>query len=64
MPKLINSCNVKNRANPDCCPNAVNVGVGESYIIECELENKIVKGHDWFPFPKWCPLPKRERQSA
>ena len=63
MPK-INSCNVKNRANPDCCPNAIDVGSGEEYIIECKPKNRIVKGDDRFPFPEWCPLLIEERKIA
>ena len=63
MPK-INSCNVKNEANSDCCPHATNVGEGEQYIIKCEKSNRIVKGSDWFPFPTWCLLLKEERESA
>ncbi len=63
MPK-VNSCNVKNSANLDCCPNAVDVGEGEKYIIKCNLKNRIVTGEDRFPFPNWCPLPKGERKNA
>lgn len=62
MPK-VNSCNVKNNANPDCCPNAVNVGSGEIYRIKCKLKKKLVGSDDWFPFPEWCPLSIEERNS-
>ncbi len=63
MPK-INSCNVKNAANPKCCPHAVDVGGEGKYIIKCTKKDRIVQGTDFFPFPEWCPLPIEERKSA
>ena len=60
----INSCNVKDVANPDCCPNATDIGDREVYIIKCEIKNREVTGEDRFPFPNWCPLPEKERKSA
>ena len=62
MPK-VNSCNVKNAANPNCCPNAIDVGNEKEYIIKCKLKNRIVKGDGGFPFPTWCPLPIGERNA-
>ncbi len=62
MPK-VNSCNVKNAANPNCCPNAIDIGTGEEYIIKCKPEDRTVEGYDRFPFPDWCPLPIGERNA-